>query len=121
MGSMHATADVTSTLPLGDGAWSISLTTGRLERGDGRPIVDPRSRSEAVNLGNKEAWQAYYKEAKGGVKPDHLVGDGNPGSGRRPFPRDGGAFGGSAPPTDPLNDPSLDRAVQVLRESLKKS
>ena len=29
-GRMTGTADVTSTLPLGDGAWSISLTTGRL-------------------------------------------------------------------------------------------
>ncbi|MGO9465680.1 MAG: S41 family peptidase [Isosphaeraceae bacterium] len=31
-------AGVQSTIPVGDSAWSITLTTGRLERGDGRPL-----------------------------------------------------------------------------------
>ena len=31
-------AVVQSSVPVGDGAWSITLTTGRLERGDGRPL-----------------------------------------------------------------------------------
>ncbi|HZW30692.1 MAG TPA: S41 family peptidase, partial [Isosphaeraceae bacterium] len=29
---------VRSTIPVGDGAWSITLATGQLERGDGRPL-----------------------------------------------------------------------------------
>ncbi len=33
-----AGSGVQSAVPVGDGAWSIVLTTGRLERGDGRPL-----------------------------------------------------------------------------------
>jgi carboxyl-terminal processing protease len=119
-GRMMDTGDVTSTLPLGDGAWSISLTTGRLERGDGRPIVDPRVKEDVPNPRDKEGWQAFYREAKGGVKPDHLIGDVGPGPGPRPGERRG-AFGSTDAGIDPLHDPALDRAIQVLRESLKKS
>lgn len=113
----HGTSDVTSTIPLGDGSWAISLNTGRLERGDGRPIVDPRGRREMMNPEGGDPSRATPREARGGVKPDHVVANAKPG----PVPRDGGAFGAEAPPTDPNNDPPLDRAVQVLRESLKKT
>ena len=33
-------ATVKSTVPVGDGRWSISMATGYLERGDGRPLAD---------------------------------------------------------------------------------
>ncbi len=43
-------AGVKSTIPVGDGAWSIILTTGRLERGDGRPLALDGVTSRALNL-----------------------------------------------------------------------
>ena len=32
--------DLKSTVPVGDGRWSVSLATGYLERGDGRPLAE---------------------------------------------------------------------------------
>ena len=43
-------AGVKSTIPVGDGTWSIVLTTGRLERGDGRPLAIEAITARALNL-----------------------------------------------------------------------
>jgi carboxyl-terminal processing protease len=43
-------AGVQSTISVGDGAWSIVLTTGRLERGDGRPLAVEAIGSRGSNM-----------------------------------------------------------------------
>jgi carboxyl-terminal processing protease len=48
---------VRSTIPVGDGAWSLSLTTGRLERGDGRPLENEVMRSSTMNMSHVAAEQ----------------------------------------------------------------
>jgi len=40
-----AESDVRSFVPIGDGSTSIEMATGRLERGDGRPLVGPKGDS----------------------------------------------------------------------------
>jgi carboxyl-terminal processing protease len=106
-----SSAIVRSTLPVGDGAWSITLATGRLERGDGRPLgtdtwgefpSQPRVDDDGRSL----------PESKTGVKPDHLI-NGSPMSPRRLLP------GVPAEPIKPASDPALQKAVQLLRQSLR--
>jgi carboxyl-terminal processing protease len=43
-------ANVRSVVPVGDGAWSIEMTTGRLARGDGRPLAGDRSNGNGALL-----------------------------------------------------------------------
>ena len=48
-GGIHPAVDVTSRVAVGDGSWSIELTTGYLERGDGRRLSSDASASRASN------------------------------------------------------------------------
>jgi carboxyl-terminal processing protease len=107
-------ANVRSMVPVGDGSWSIELTTGRLERGDGRPISDESRVISAADWFSTQR-QPDPANTKSGVKPDHLVGE----SGGRPTR--------AAPPRaerrpsqapDPAKDDVLREAVRLLRESL---
>jgi carboxyl-terminal processing protease len=86
-------AGVTSVVPVGDGTWSLELTTGRLARGDGRPLA-----------GNG-------RDEKGRLIPDIAVGVGRrkPGNAR-------------TPETDPLvrGDAILTEAVRQLRVVLRQ-
>ena len=43
VGTPPGSAEVQSSVTLPGGAWSVRLTTGRLERGDGRPLAGPPS------------------------------------------------------------------------------
>jgi carboxyl-terminal processing protease len=54
-----------STVPVGDGRWWISLATGYLERGDGRPLVD-RDANRIEELPGRNP-------PRSGVQPDHLI------------------------------------------------
>jgi carboxyl-terminal processing protease len=87
-------AIVKSTVPVGDGRWSISLATGYLERGDGRPLAD-RDGDVPRDSSNRE-------QPRGGVQPDHS----NP-------PFRGPALGASV-------DPPLNAAVTILHKALEK-
>ncbi len=97
--------EVRSTVPIGDGQWMLSLTTGRLERGDGRPMVDV----DRSARGPRRA---------GGLVPDHPVErkanrqapDGPLPILRREAPTD-------TAPTAP--DPALDAAVKILRQAME--
>jgi carboxyl-terminal processing protease len=67
-------AGVRTAVPVGDGAWTVEMTTGRFERGDGRPLArsDPASvprprptpRSDRSNGGG---------EGGGGLTPDVVI------------------------------------------------
>jgi hypothetical protein len=144
-------AGVQSTIPVGDGAWSIVLTTGRLERGDGRPLgleaagapgrdrnfaVQPPDAGEAARAAQPVLARALSKDgstlkagtpairqfavgagSKYGLKPDHTVGASAASGNRLPRPRNHR--------TDrelvSESDEPLQKAVQLLRESLKKN
>ncbi len=144
-------AGVQSTVPVGDGAWSIILTTGRLERGDGRPLASnaPSATGRALNFavkapdageaaramppivarafspdgstliaGTKAVGQfAIGAGSKYGVKPDHVVGATATSTDRPPRPRHRRT--GQELVSGP--DEPLQKAVQLLRESLKRT
>jgi carboxyl-terminal processing protease len=108
---------VHSTIPVGDGAWSITLATGRLERGDGRPL----SRPLEAALGNHRDGLVFARrraaKIETGVTPDHLVGSKTEGpAGLGQLMRHGQDQEHAT-----TTEKSLERAVQLLRESLKKS
>jgi len=127
-------ADVQSPISVGDGAWSIILTTGRLQRGDGQPLgaeligheqdrssnssihplraeSTPKSGSAAIGQNRTGAGSKY------GVKPDHTVGEATPAGTRpaRPRGRDNGQE------LVPGSDEPLQKAMQILRESLRRT
>lgn len=56
---------VTSTIPVGDGRWSISMVTGYLERGDGRPMVGRLAQMLGEAPGSNPS--------AGGVQPDRAI------------------------------------------------
>jgi len=106
---------VNSTIPVGDGGLSVSLATGSLERGDGRPLSLFDRPLPTMIKSRDEALRA-------GVHPDHQVAE-TP-SGRmipgyqrlRQNPPSKPAGEHSNPP-----DPALLKAVEILRASLKKA
>jgi len=108
--------DPRSIVTVGDGSWSIELTTGRLERGDGRPIRGEARVTQADDQLIRRRPPAS-DEIKTGVKPDHMVGGNGTDASRRAPPR---------PPQRPNQEPSiandevLREAVRLLRESLQK-
>jgi len=142
---------VESTVPVGDGAWSITLTTGRLERGDGRPlgieatsapgrdgnaVVKAPDAGEAAKAMQPIVARAFSPDgstlkagtpairqflpgagSKYGVKPDHVVRR-SAASGNG-LPRPGGRGTDRELVSD--SDELLQKAVQLLRESLKKN
>ncbi|WP_435018596.1 S41 family peptidase [Tundrisphaera sp. TA3] len=61
-----ADTEVQSTVALPGGGWWLRMTTGRLERGDGRPLAGPtRRRSEMGRLSRFEPF-----DAQDGISPD---------------------------------------------------
>ncbi len=108
-------AVVKTTVPVGDGRWSISMATGTLERGDGRPLAD-RAGDVAGDPSEKE-------RPRGGVQPDHhipvlrvrLPGRANP-------PEKAETYKPAA--KDKMSmmfDPALNAAVTILHQVLEKS
>ena len=85
------TADVSSTIPLGDGSWSLLLTTGELQRGDGRSIAAPPGKGPVHGRIERVLPPGSPDVIRWGVKPDHLVGKG-PGRTDYSSPRRGSAF-----------------------------
>ena len=78
-GPFEYEATVKSTVPVGDGRWSIAMVTGHLERGDGRPLADVAG----AMLGASSS----IEKPRGGVRPDHVIPGPRPGFGvpRDPF------------------------------------
>jgi carboxyl-terminal processing protease len=116
-------ATVRSTIPVGDGRWTIALVTAYLERGDGRPLADPIGRALAASL-NRE-------KPKGGVQPDHLLPPTQHGPNPlhrlhgpitlRRTPDQKAETSKKAPEKpDSATDPILNAAVKVLHEVLIK-
>jgi carboxyl-terminal processing protease len=85
-------ANVRSVVPVGDGAWSLEMTTGRLARGDGRPLAGDRP------------------NGNGALVPDITVGRLAPGNSSAPGTE-----------TDPLvrGDAILSEAIRQLRVVLR--
>ncbi len=107
-------ATVRTTIPVGDGRWAISLLTGYLERGDGRPLVDPGTTT--LDAPSRE------EKAQGGVQPDHpLAAD----SEQSPSHREAGENTyGVVKPAEPAQaarrDPAIDAAKTILHKVLEK-
>jgi carboxyl-terminal processing protease len=116
-GATRGTADVSSTVPLGDGSWSLMLTTGRLERGDGRPLAAPRVLLNAMMM-NRAIRQTSDRDVKWGVKPDHLIGDGPRGPGSQDPPQRRGVFEDRETRVDPRMDQFMIMSVQLLHDAL---
>ena len=114
------TADVSSTIPLGDGSWSLLLTTGELQRGDGRSIAAPPGKGPVHGRIERISPPGSPDVIRWGVKPDHLVGKG-PGRADHSSPRRGSAFGHEKSEANPAKDEFIAKAVSLLRDSLKKS
>jgi hypothetical protein len=109
-------ADVRSMVALGDGSWSIELATGRLERGDSRPLSD----ESMVVPADEEAPRSRSVDPdkiKSGVKPDHMVGGSGAGGAARGMPRSRATPNQEA---STENDEVLREAVRLLRESLQR-
>ena len=70
--AVELSADVRSRVPVGDGSWSIELTTGRLERGDGRLLSRPADGATAVMGQRIMRRRDILEKAKMGVQPDHV-------------------------------------------------
>ena len=118
--AMHAngpntarTTDMRTRVSLGDGEWSIELTTGRLKRGDGRYLSSlPTTRGSARQTANRTP--AELEKVATGVKPDLTV----------PLPRNvqpqpQPRMGDHQEPNI-ANDIILREAVRVLRKSLMR-
>jgi carboxyl-terminal processing protease len=111
------TGDVRSRVALGDGASSITLMTGYLERADGRPLSTVSSQLLMVDPSIVPVRNKAAQKVDTGVKPDHAVTT-NPndkkvfrGRGALPF----------SDVHDEWSDTALQKAVVVLRESQRKA
>jgi len=114
-GAMQLT-DLRSMVTIGDGSWSIELTTGRLQRGDGRPISGEERVGQAGDLVFPPR-PLDLDKIKTGVKPDHLVG-GKWNDATRGVPPRFQPSPNQEPST--ANDEILQEAARLLRESLQK-
>jgi Peptidase family S41 len=114
-GGISRRSDVISRVSLGDGSGAIELTTGRLERGDGRRISgDPGTASAIAPVSPRKGTDP--NEVVFGVKPDHTVGNAADRDRRfAPF-RPGGK---PEQNLDTANDKVLEEAVRLLRQSLQ--
>ena len=67
--AVELSADVRSRVPVGDGSWSIELTTGRLERGDGRLLSRPADGATAVMGQRSSAAATYLRKPRWAFSP----------------------------------------------------
>jgi hypothetical protein len=114
------TGAVSSTVPLGDGSWSLLLMTGELERGDGRAIAAPLGKGPVHGRIERVLPPGSPDVTRWGVKPDHLVGKG-PARADYSWPRVRSAFEHEESEAKPAKDEFITKAVSLLRDSLKKS
>ena len=70
-------ADVLTPVPILDGAYVVVMTTGRMERADGRPLAKKRRPGEpeiVLNAVRRRASERRTKENEGGVTPEGAFG-----------------------------------------------
>ncbi len=106
---------VRSMVPVGDGRWSITMATGYLERGDGRPLTD---RDGAAPDDSSEG-----ERPRGGVQPDHPTFGRTPADPARTRNADRLAYNTARKPAEgagPGNDPVLTAAAAILKKALEK-
>jgi carboxyl-terminal processing protease len=106
---------VWTAVPVGDGAWSIEMPTGRLERGDGRPLSPRWSRLPiASRFVRPDPKKPDLDAPAGRLVPDILVDK----AASAETPR---LEAGEEPEVDPnvRGDAILTAAVRRLREALK--
>jgi carboxyl-terminal processing protease len=117
--SFPGTAVLRSSVPVGDGAWYLSLITSGLEHGDGRPLAASPAPLNPLAIPLRRSPERSERQANGGVKPDYLVSPRNvrP-EGQRPA-RPGAMFGAADSIVDPWSDAALAKAIEVLRAGLK--
>jgi carboxyl-terminal processing protease len=113
------TADLRSTVPVGDGSWYLSLLTVRLERGDGRPLATSPEPRYPLAIIPRRMPERTEQQANGGVKPDHLIGPRNNRPEGQRQNRRGGSFGAEDDTVDPWSDAAMGKAIEVLRAGLK--
>jgi C-terminal peptidase prc len=113
------TAVLRSSVPVGDGAWYLSLITARLEHGDGRPLAASPAPLNPLAILLRRSPERNERQANGGVKPDYLVSPRNARPGEQRQTRQGAMFGDEDSPVDPWSDPMLIKAIEVLRAGLK--
>jgi carboxyl-terminal processing protease len=106
-GQISRRSDVSTRVSLGDGSGAIELTTGRLERGDGRRL----SRDEGVAKPSDP--DSTRKEVTTGVKPDHAIGQSGARARRFSPPRSS-----RAPDQEPnlASDADVQEAVRLLQK-----
>jgi carboxyl-terminal processing protease len=107
-------AVVKTMVPVGDGRWSISMATGTLERGDGRPLAD--------RVGALPGDSSEQERPRGGVQPDHsfpvlrirLPGRAKPAEKAETYKP------AEKPVVSTPIDPHLNAAVTILHQTLAK-
>ena len=117
--SFAGTAVLRTSVPVGNGAWYLSLITARLERGDGHPLEARTAPRDAQAMLARRFLERNQIQGNGGVKPDYLVSPrrARP-EGQRPA-RPLSVFGAQDNAVDPWTDAALAKAVEVLRAGLK--
>jgi carboxyl-terminal processing protease len=116
------TADVSSTISLGDGSWSLLLTIGELQRGDGRSLAAPPGKGPVHGRMERVLPPGSPELTRWGVKPEYLVGKG-PGRADDSSPRRKSAFDHQEADSQakPAKDEFIIKAVSLLRDAMKKS
>ena len=118
--SFPGTAVLRSSVPVGDGAWYLSLITARLEHGDGRPLATTPAPANPLAIVLRRSPERNERQANGGgVQPDHPVSPRNPRLEAERQARRGAMFGADDSAVDPWTDAALARAIEVLRAGLK--
>ena len=113
---------VRSRVSIGDGSWSIELTTGELERGNGQPLAlaehDATEPSQEIPLQPEKS-----QSIKTGVKPDHLVpakaASLNWNRARGPVSPPSPTVQPKTPEPISTSEPAIEQALKLLRISLK--
>jgi len=113
------TAVLRSSVPVGDGAWYLSLITARLEHGDGRPLAASPAPLNPLAILLRRSSERNERQANGGVKPDHSVSPRNARLEAERQARRGAMFGAEDSTVDPWSDAVLAKAVEILRAGLK--
>lgn len=114
-----AAAVLRSSVPVGDGAWYLSLITARLEHGDGRPLAASPASLNPLTIVLRRSPERNAREANGGLKPDHVISPRNARPESQRPTRPGGIFGAEDSTVDPWSDAVLAKAIEVLRAGLK--
>jgi hypothetical protein len=102
---------------VGDGAWTIELMTGYLERGDGRQLDREVANDLDPNVAAPVRAQTS-SELKSGVIPDFRVAAPRARAGGLGVPSPAPGDTGQAPNLG--TDPVVQEAIRVLRRSLAK-